>query len=180
MDYSDTLLVQRLKEGDVNAYDELFLKYHKPLCLNAFWLLKDEAEASDLVQTFFLDIWDKKLYLHFNGEIKGYLFQSVRNRCLTFLKKRKTEQENKNAFTQLQDDACLPGLDERSPDYYKQVLAAIDDMATQKKSALQMVYIQGKRYQEAADEMGISINSFKTHLKRGLKVLRLTFVSKGY
>lgn len=179
MDYSDALLVQRLKEGDTNAYDELFLKYHRPLCLNAFWLLKDEEEASDLVQTFFIDIWDKKLYLHFNGEIRGYLFQSVRNRCLTYLKKRKNEMGHKQAFTQLQDDAFLPPQ-EGGPDYYKQVLAAIDDMATQKKSAIQMVYIQGKRYQEAADEMGISINSFKTHLKRGLKVLRLTFVSKGY
>ena len=180
MDYSDAQLVQRLKEGNVCAYDELFLKYHKPLCLSAYWLLKDEAEANDLVQTFFLDIWDKKLYLNFNEEIKGYLFQSVRNRCLTFLKKRKTEQDHKNAFTQLQDESFLPAQEGLSPDYYKQVLAAIDDMAVQKKSALQMVYIQGKRYQEAADEMGISINSFKTHLKRGLKVLRLTFVNKGY
>ncbi|WP_326994339.1 sigma-70 family RNA polymerase sigma factor [Chitinophaga sp. 212800010-3] len=175
---SDIELVQRLKEGDNSAYDALFMKYHKMLCLNAYWFLRNEAEANDLVQTFFLDIWDKKLYLQFNGDIRGYLHQAVKNRCLTHLKKQKTEKERQQAFTQLQDDMVVPGQ-ENSPDYYKQVLTVINDMATQKRSAIQMVYIQGKRYQEAADEMGISINSFKTHLKRGLKVLRHAIVNKG-
>ncbi|NLR81549.1 RNA polymerase sigma factor [Chitinophaga eiseniae] len=176
---SDIILVQRLKEGDATAYDDLFMKYHKLLCLNAYWFLRNDAEANDLVQTFFLDIWDKKLYLHFEGDIKGYLHQAVKNRCLTYLKKQKAEREQQVAFTQLQDATCT-GHAENSPDYYKQALTAINEMAIQKRSAIQMVYMEGKRYQEAADEMGISINSFKTHLKRGLKVLRHAVIHKGY
>ena len=176
---SDIELVERLKDGDATAYDALFMKYHKLLCLNAYWFLRNEAEANDLVQTFFLDIWDRKLYLQFNGDIKGYLHQAIKNRCLTLLKKQKTEREHQAAFSQLQDETCM-GIPETSPDYYKHVLTTINDMAIQKRSAIQMVYIQGKRYQEAADEMGISINSFKTHLKRGLKVLRHAIINKGY
>ena len=179
MDHSsDIPLVQRLKEGDAAAYDALFMEYHKMLCVNAYWFLRNEAEANDLVQTFFLDIRDRKLYLQFNGDIRGYLHQAIKNRCLTHLKKQKAERENKAAFTQLQEETCIVSH-ETSPDYYKQVLSAINEMATQKRSAIQMVYIHGKRYQEAADEMGISINSFKTHLKRGLKVLRHAMVNKG-
>ena len=176
---SDIELVQRLKEGDATAYDALFMKYHKLLCLNAYWFLRDEAEANDLVQSFFLDIWDKKLYLQFDGDVRGYLHQAIKNRCLTLLKKQKAEREKQAAFTQLQEETCISNP-EISPDYYKQVLTVINDMAIQKRSAIQMVYIQGKRYQEAADEMGISINSFKTHLKRGLKVLRHAITHKGY
>lgn len=175
---SDIQLVQRLKEGDATAYDALFMKYHKLLCLNAYWFLRDEPEANDLVQTFFVDIWDKKLYLQFDGDIKGYLHQAIKNRCLTLLKKQKAEREKQAAFTQLQEETCI-SHPELSPDYYKQVLTVINEMAIQKRSAIQMVYIQGKRYQEAADEMGISINSFKTHLKRGLKVLRHAISHKG-
>jgi RNA polymerase sigma factor (sigma-70 family) len=176
---SDIELVERLKDGDATAYDALFMKYHKLLCLNAYWFLRNEAEANDLVQTFFLDIWDRKLYLQFNGDIKGYFHQAIKNRCLTLLKKQKAEREQQAAFTQLQEETCM-GTPDISPDYYKQVLTTINDMAIQKRSAIQMVYIQGKRYQEAADEMGISINSFKTHLKRGLKVLRHAIINKGY
>jgi len=51
-------------------------------------------------------------------------------------------------------------------------------MPDQKKTANQMVYSHGKRYQDAADAIRISINSPKTHLKTGLKVLRGEINSK--
>jgi RNA polymerase sigma-70 factor (family 1) len=170
--YEDTDLIQRLKTGDLKAYDALFLKYYKLLCLNAFWFLQNEEEAQDLVQSFFIDIWDKQLYLQFNGEIKGYLHMAVKNRCLNHLKKQKVLLNKEETWQQTQETEEAPPNAEADPDYYGQLRHTLNDMAGQKKMAVQMVYIQGKRYKEAADEMGISVNSFKTHLKRGLKLLR--------
>jgi RNA polymerase sigma-70 factor (ECF subfamily) len=54
----------------------------------------------------------------------------------------------------------------------------LDEMPGQKRTAIQMVYLHGKRYQDAADTMKISINSLKTHLKTGLKILRGEINSK--
>jgi RNA polymerase sigma-70 factor (ECF subfamily) len=175
----DTELVERLKAGDVSAYDAFFLKYYKLLCLNAYWFLHNEQEAKDIVQTFFLDIWDKKLYLSFNGDIKGYLHTAVRNRCLNYIKKQKVYLEKQETFSHMQEHAFTINTD-TSPDYYKQLSTSLNDMGGQKSVAIQMVYLQGKKYQEAADEMGISINSFKTHLKNGLKVLRHAFNNKDH
>ncbi|MFC0774989.1 RNA polymerase sigma factor [Terrimonas alba] len=167
----DIQIVEQLKNGDLSAYDNLFVKYYKLLCISAYFFLKDEQEAKDLVQTFFLDIWEKKLYLHFHDEIKGYLFRAVKNRCINEISKQKTRNKNHKAFTDLQDAKSSPH--DEGPDYYGQMQGALEGMTGQKKVAIQMVYLKGKRYQEAADEMGISINSFKTHLKSGLKILRL-------
>ena len=69
---------------------------------------------------------------------------------------------------------------EAPQDYYKQLHSSLDNITGQKRMAIQMIYMQGKRYQEAAEEMGISLNSFKTHLKRGLKLLRSTVQPKKY
>ena len=140
------------------------------LCLNAYWFLHNEQEAKDIVQTFFLDIWDKKLYTNFNGDVKGYLHTAVKNRCLNYMKKQKVYLEKQETFQHMQDEVENTTTD--TPDYYKQLSTSLNDMGGQKRVAIQMVYLQGKKYQEAADEMGISINSFKTHLKNGLKVLR--------
>ena len=175
----DTLLVEQLKEGDQTAFDALFVKYYKMLCVNAYWFLQNEQEAKDLIQTFFMDIWDKKLYLQFDGDVKGYLHTAVKNRCLNYIRKQKLRYEHQEAFSNLQDDTCQAQPD-AVPDYYKQLHTSLNDISGQKKMAIQMVYIQGKRYQEAAEEMGISINSFKTHLKRGLKLLRFAVNSKKY
>ena len=167
----DIQIVEQLKNGDLSAYDSLFVKYYKLLCVSAYFFLRDEQEAKDLVQTFFLDIWEKKLYLHFHGEIKGYLYRAIKNRCLNEISKQKTRDKNHKVFADLQDEKSSPH-DEIPPDYYGQIQHTLEGMAGQKKVAIQIVYGKGKRYREAADEMGISINSFKTHLKSGLKILR--------
>ena len=167
----DTHIVEQLKKGDLSAFDILFAKYYKLLCVSAYFFLHDEQESKDLVQTFFLDIWEKKLYLQFHDDVKGYLYRAVKNRCLNQISKQKTRHKNHTAFAELQPKADLLH-DEPVHDYYGQLRNTLEDLAGQKRMAIQMVYVKGKKYQDAADEMGISINSFKTHLKTGLKILR--------
>ncbi|SFD02280.1 RNA polymerase sigma-70 factor, ECF subfamily [Chitinophaga sp. CF118] len=177
--FPDMELVERLKKGDVSAYDTFFVKYYKLLCLNAYWFLHNEQEAKDIVQTFFLDIWDKKLYLNFNGDVKGYLHTAVKHRCLNYIKKQKVYLEKQQAFRHMQEEPFTTQVD-TTPDHYKQLRTSLNDMDGQRRVAIQMVYLQGKKYQEAADEMGISINTFKTHLKNGLKLLRHAINNKDH
>lgn len=166
----DTELLQRLKEGDLQAYDAFFLKYYKLLCVNAFFFLKDEQESKDLVQVFFLEIWEKKLYMKIEGEIKGYLYRSIQNRCLNILRKQESDQKKADTFsvfaTHDREEEDLP------ESFYNSLDQALKELPMQRREAIQMVYLHNKKYQEAADVMGISINSLKTHLKIGLKKLR--------
>jgi len=173
----DILLLGRLKKGDLSAFDELYLKYYKSLCTSAFFFLKNGQEAKDLVQSLFLDIWDKQLYRHFHDDIKGYLFLAIKNRCLNYIKRQRVQDERQRGYAALQEDAGLV-YGESQPDYYQQLHKVLDDMPGQKRTAIQMVYLHGKRYQDAADTMSISINSLKTHLKTGLKILRGEINSK--
>jgi len=172
----DTALICRLKEGDLSAFDELYLKYYTLLCTSAFFFVKNAAEAKDLVQNLFLDVWDKRLYMHFHEDIKGYLFLAVKHRCINHLKKQKVQERHEKGYSVLQEEAepgWAPG-----EEHYQRLHSLLEQMPDQKKTAIQMVYIHGKRYQDAADTMRISINSLKTHLKTGLKFLRGEINSK--
>jgi RNA polymerase sigma-70 factor (ECF subfamily) len=170
----DIALISRLKEGDLTAFDELYLKYYGLLCASAYFFLNNGQEAKDLVQNLFLDIWDRQLYVHFHDDIKGYLFLAVKNRCINILKMQRVRDKTKMGYLAWQEEVAdagaIPG--EEGPDHYRQLEAALEEMPDQKKRAIQMVYIHGKKYQDAADAMRISINSLKTHLKTGLKLLR--------
>jgi RNA polymerase sigma-70 factor (family 1) len=167
----DIALISRLKEGDLTAFDELYLKYYTLLCASAYLFLKNRQEAKDLVQSLFLDIWDRRLYVHFHDDIKGYLFLAVKNRCINYLKKQRVQDRTKKGYAAWQEEAGMEEMSYEEEDYGK-LQAALEEMPDQKKRAIQMVYIHGKRYQDAADSMRISINSLKTHLKTGLKLLR--------
>ena len=176
----DIALVNRLKGGDLSAFDELYLKYYTLLCTSAFFFLKNGAEAKDLVQSLFLDIWDRQLYLHFHDDIKGYLFLATKNRCLNYLKREKVQGRHRKGYAALQEEGVPAdqAYGEGATDYHQRLQSLLEQMPEQKKTAIQMVYIHGKRYQDAADAMRISINSLKTHLKTGLKVLRGEINSK--
>jgi len=170
MQEQDSILVDKLKDGDLSAYDTLFAKYYPALCLNAFFFLKDDQDAKDIVQALFIDIWEKKLYLFFHRDVKGYLYRAVKNRCLNHMDKQKNRKKRHEVFTELQDYDDVQ--EDKTGEHYSRLQNGLAGMAAQKRKALEMIYVKGSRYQEAADEMGISINSFKTHLKSGLKILR--------
>ncbi len=168
---SDVHLLNRLKRGDFKAYDTIFLKYYKLLCLNALFYLKDEEEAKDLVQIFFLEFWEKKMYTKLEGEIKGYLYRSIQNRCLNYIRSQELVQK-KQAQIDIEEEGYELEKNFVRENLYVALEKAIHDLPFQRREALKMVYLENKRYQEAADLMGISINSLKTHLKIGLKNLR--------
>ena len=168
----NSILVHRLKEGDARAFDELYLKYFKLLCASAYFILKSENEAKDIVQGFFLDILEKRLFLSWQEDIKGYLFVSIRNRCLNRLKSQRVHEARKDGYSKLQDDHQHPDTGEEGGVHLQQLETIMESLRGQKKVALEMVYVHEKKYKEAASEMGISVNSFKTHLKGAIKALR--------
>ncbi len=168
----DLLLIQRLNDGDQKAFDELYLKYYKLLCASAFFLLKNQNEAKDIVQTFFLDILEKELFRSFHGEIKGYLFVAIKHRCLNRIKSQKLDEARQRSYGILQDGEEMNDMEGKLSGYHHQLAILLNKMKGQKRVAVEMVYMQDKKYKDAAKAMGISINSFKTHLKSALKTLR--------
>ncbi|WP_017258850.1 RNA polymerase sigma factor [Pedobacter arcticus] len=169
---TDSELLKQLKSGNSKAYDQIFLKYYKVLCVNAYFFLKDYQASKDLVQIFFLEIWEKKLYLNLEGEIKGYLYRSVQNRCLNSLRKEESEQRKRIGFYEIYSNEDHTLDNNITESLYNRLANALQQLPKQRQVALQMVYFEKKKYQEAANVMGISINSLKTHLKIGIKNLR--------
>ncbi|MBX2923669.1 MAG: sigma-70 family RNA polymerase sigma factor [Chitinophagaceae bacterium] len=168
--HPDSFLLEKLKEGDMFAFNAFFIKYYKLLLVTAYFYLKDEQEAKDIVQDFLFEFWHKKFFLKLEGEIKGYLYTSVKNKCLNAQKKNKVERERLVVF----EHTYLP-----SDDYHRDkerqfalLLEAMNHLPRQRREVLYRVYLKEKKYQEAADELGISLNTVKTHLKIGLKHLR--------
>ncbi|SEM91159.1 RNA polymerase sigma-70 factor, ECF subfamily [bacterium A37T11] len=169
---SDDILLIELRKGNNGAYDQLFLKYYNALCLHAYFLLKNEEEARELVQLFFVDLWEKKKFFLLEGSVKNYFYQSIKNRCMNHMRdearKRRKQLEWEQHFSEYEDDL------ETSPseDLFLLIDKAVEQLPIQRREALRLVYLQNKKYQEAAKIMGISVNSLKTHLKLGLKNLR--------
>lgn len=171
LEYSDNELRNLLKRNSLEAYEVLFKKYYKLLCLQAALLLGDESEAEDLVQELFVEIWDKQIYCNIEQSPKAYFYRAVRNRCLNKIKRTKASKEKLDRYHEYR-------LNKKEPTWLEQKELAtnmknvLQKLPPQRLRAFTLVYMEDMRYQDAADEMGISINSVKTHLKLALEVLR--------
>jgi RNA polymerase sigma-70 factor (family 1) len=166
---NDSYLLEKLKEGDEDAFNAFFKKYYKLLFANALFYTRDEQEAKDVVQDFLFEFWEKKLFLRLEGDMKGYLYRSVQHKCFNLQRKKALHQQNflLSGF----NDADTEELDEREARFV-QLQEALDDLPPQRREVIKRIYLENKKYQDAADEIGITLNTLKTHLKIGLKNLR--------
>ena len=166
--YQETALLQAFKKGEQSAFEAAFKRYYKQLRLEAFLLLKNQKDAEDLVQELFLDIWNKQLYRNVQHTIGAYLHMAIRNKCLNFLEKEKRAQKKVQAYNPVL--ATLPDEYDLSLPHIFQ--SALNKLPAQRQKAFILVYMEEKKYEEAAAEMGISINSIKSHLKLAIKSLK--------
>ncbi|MCO4294567.1 RNA polymerase sigma-70 factor [Solitalea sp. MAHUQ-68] len=167
----DILILEQLEADEAKGFKILFDKYYKSLCLQAFILLDNSEEAEDVVQTFFLKLWQEKQYLQIETSLKSYLKSAIRNTCLNKIKQRKTYSEGsmEDAYL-IADENSDNGLEDK--ELQIQVENALNSLPEQCRNIFITVTLENKKYQEAADQFGVSINTVKTQLKRAFSKMR--------
>lgn len=171
MEMIDQDLLTALKKGDELAFEQVFKQYFKPLRLQAYLILKNGEEAEDQVQQLFLDLWNKQLYRSVHQSLKSYLHASIRNRCLNYLAKSSVENKKRLEYAAHSTAGLWEEVQDRPAE--GGFLAMLHELPAQRFNAFRLVHLENKQYTEAAAEMGISVNSLKSHLKLAVKFLRV-------
>ncbi len=164
-------LVTKLKAGDFDAFEELLLKYEKPIFNYAYRLTYKKADAEDLTQETFLRLYDKRKTLDPEKGAKNWLYAVATNIAYDLFRKRKRANElplegNEEAET-IADREAYHHI-ERAKD----IEAAIDRLKPKYKSALVLFYKEDFSYEEIAASMEIPVNTVKTYIRRGKEALK--------
>lgn len=176
MEDEDQILLSELKTGHKSSYERVFKKYYKALAIKAFLMLDNEMEAEDLVQNLFVSMWEKSQFSSINTSLKAYLFRATHNQCLMVLRSRKTNHLRKEQFDRdySEEDLIIESVIE---EHEAQIKRVFNQLPPQRQKAFQLVYLDDKKYKDAAAEMGVSVNSLKTHLKLAIKMLQQKLIN---
>ncbi len=170
-DIDQIQLLRDFQAGDAEAIEKAFKFYYKPLRVQAYLILKSEEEAEDQVQQLFLDIWNRQLFRNIQESLKAYLFTAIRNRCFNCI--TKATHVNK-AMEEYKEIVKITATEEyNEPALQPYYIAVLKELPAQRFRAFQLVHLEDKKYNEAAREMGISVNSLKSHLKLAVKFLKM-------
>ncbi|MCT4590590.1 MAG: RNA polymerase sigma-70 factor [Carboxylicivirga sp.] len=164
-------ILKLLKQGNKLGLELLFKQFYKPLVVYASKFVESEEEAEDLVQEVFISFWESDKLATVQNYIRGYLYNSVKNKCLNYRKKidkikiKGIDNYSESLFENFPDE---DGFQEK----IAKINAEIDKLPERSKEIFVGVYIHRLKYDEIAEELDISKNTVKTTLSRTMKSLR--------
>ncbi|WP_299549828.1 RNA polymerase sigma-70 factor [Seonamhaeicola sp.] len=169
---NDVEILEQLKLGNPSSYRELFDLYYMPLSVYALKFCDSFELAEDIVQELFIKIWDEKLYMKLEGSVSPYLFKSVKNNTLQAIKRR-----SKFRFEEIEDQVNKLIEEERIDVEFLEeektkLISQIEALPEKSKQVFKAIVLENLKYKEVAEELGVSVNTVKTHYSRALKKLR--------
>jgi len=165
-------LIQRLENGDENAYYEIFHDYFPVLVAFAFKYLNDIDLSKEIAQNVFVKIYEKRQILRISSNLKSYLFRMVYNDCMNLIKREKTIRLHHQEYIQKQEIyENIDDVSEQTEREYR-IYQAINKLPPQCKLIIQRSRFEGKKNQSIAEELGISVRTVETQISKALRLLK--------
>ncbi|NOZ35364.1 MAG: RNA polymerase sigma-70 factor [Chlorobi bacterium] len=165
-----------LNNISIEEFETLFKKYYKQLCLYAFKYVKNNIIAEEIVQDVFFKIWEKRSFIKIKISAKSYLYMSVRNRCLQYLKHKKIE---KSYEKYIDNQAVINTEMPYENIIYDETLDIFNEVLNTLPAHCSQIFIlsrfNGLKYREIADRLSISVKTVEANISKALKLLRVYF-----
>ena len=176
---NEKAILQQLKAGNQQAFDELFRQYYRYLVIVAFRYLKDDHQAKDMVQEVFMDLWKRREVIQIEQSIKAYLRRAVVNKCLSALKKnqRTSLQETPDINISLHQDKVDQIYE------YKELESVLADAIQSLPERCQLIFKMSRHenlsHKEIAEKLNISTKTIENQMTKALKVIRAALKEYG-
>ena len=161
---TDEELVQSIAAGDKFAMQILFIRHRDRINCFIQRFTRDECLAEDALSELFLDVWRKAG--SFEGECQAatWLLAIARNKTLALLRQRKFVALDETEAGLIEDPTDNPesALDKKSHSTLLQKCLKV--LSPNHRQIIDLVYYQSKSIQEAAEVIGIPINTVKTRM----------------
>ena len=181
---SDQQLLERLREGDEQAFELIFRSYHPGLLRFARAHLGDRGEAEDVVHDVFLRVWRERERIGGDRSLRVYLLAAVRNRVIDVVRHRAVRQRwvREDAGDDGDGGGGVPGV--RAPALASEAVElgeldaairrAVAALPERCRTAFLLCKEQELTYAQAAEVMGVSPATVKTQIARALAALRVS------
>ncbi len=154
-------------------FEKMYREYYSRLYYYAYDYVEDIEVCKDIVSEVFSRVWNERERMD-EGTIVNYLYVSVRNQCLSHLKK----EQNRNDY----QEYCIQILSEEEEEDWRvneermtELCAEIEKLPPRTRYVLEECYFHNKKYKEVADVLEITPDGIKKHITKAFAMLREHF-----
>lgn len=173
MELHNDLIASQLAKKDEAAFEQVFKSHFKNLHAYAYTILKEEAQAEEIVQQVFFKLWERADSLIIRGSVTAYLYRAVHNESLNYIKHKKVRNEHRlHVAYSMKDQADHATKKVLGSELEKKLQEAMDDLPEQCRTIFQMSRFEEMKYREIADRLDISVKTVENQMGKALRLLR--------
>jgi RNA polymerase sigma-70 factor, ECF subfamily len=186
MTWTDEELVARSIRGDAESFNQLILRWERPIYALAYRTIGREEDARDVCQETFLRAF--RALPRFRGEAKfsSWIYRIALNLCRDWARReRRMPMAQAPENVDLMDLASAKGPTESIEDLVsrRDLMRAVErvmvTLPEEQRTAIVLKEYHGLTFQEIADLVGCPLSTVKTRLYQGLAVVRRELVKGG-
>jgi len=168
----EKILFEKIKNNDEKAFEKLFHMYYGQLCLFASRILQDDSSAEEIVQDFFVKIWEKRKEFSIETSVKSYLYRSVRNLCFNLIEHNNIKLRHAQSMLAKHEQQISDGDGFTEIDLAKRIEESIQSLPEKRQEIFRLSREQGLKYREIAEKLNISVKTVEAQMGLAIKTLR--------
>jgi RNA polymerase sigma-70 factor, ECF subfamily len=163
-DSSDVTLIRSIAAGDKHAMQILFARHNVRVFRFFVRFVGDKSAAEDLVSEVFLDVWRQAGRFQGRSQVTTWLLALARNKALSALRRRSTEELDEEAVAAIEDPQDNPEAAIQNRQTSEILLNCLTKLSPPHREVIDLVYYHEKSIDEVAEITGVPQNTVKTRM----------------
>lgn len=177
--HKDKQLLLKIAAGDEPAFNELYNRFRHKVYTLAHSILKEDADAEDVLVSIFARFWDDRNKAVEITNINAYLYTMTKNMALNMLKQQKNIEKHIVNYASTQELQC--NYTEHAIAFKETenfLLQILNTLPPQQRRIFELAKLEGHSRKEIADLLHISENTVRNHLLAATNTLKDQFLNK--
>ncbi len=164
----------------VQDFEKMYQEYAKKLFRVCLVFVKDEEVASEMVQSIFCSIWERRNTLKIESSLENYLYRCAKHQYYNFYRNIKTEERHQEEYAKSQQKGENTTentiLFTQTSEHIDQLVARMPD---KRREVYKLSRQKGLTNKEISQHLLISEKTVKNHLTKSLAYLKVNLEGYG-
>jgi len=172
LDNKDKKIIFPAGSTSIAAFEDLFKQYYAQLVVYACKYVSDTDIAREIVQDFFVRLFEKRQTLSIDVSVKSYLYRSVYNCCINYINQRNIQDKHLKSIDLERDEEENLENEIHTVELQQRIYEVIDSLPAKCQLIFKMNRLQGLKNEEIATQLHLSKRTVETQISKALKILR--------
>ena len=170
--FSDEELFLMVREGNTNAFTEIYNRYMLPLVNTAYKPLQSLVKAQDIVQDIFISLYLKKDILEFSVSLKSYLYKALKFKVLNELRSMNIREAYRK--NEIFSDICKNDFADKLElgELNVKIERTVGELPPKCRDVFMLSRNEECSYKQISINLNISVSTVEKHMVKALKVIK--------